>query len=33
MLFITFNPKEGMIFNIDAWFNNNYEDEWFEDPR
>lgn len=31
MLYITYIEPENLIRNIDSYFNNNYEDEWFED--
>ena len=32
MLKYTFYYPEGMIRNVDAFFDHNYEDEWFSDP-
>lgn len=31
MLFIKFGADEREIHNIDSYFDNSYEDEWFED--
>lgn len=32
MLYITYKEPENLIYDIDNYFNNTYEDEWFDDP-
>lgn len=32
MLMYTFYKPEDMIFDVDSYFDHNYEDEWLEDP-
>lgn len=29
---ILLSESEQIIFNVDAWFDNSYEDDWFSDP-
>lgn len=32
MLYITFQPSKQMIWNVQGYFNFNYQDEWLDDP-
>ena len=32
MLYITFKMTEDVLYAVDAYFDTNYEEEWFDDP-